>query len=40
MDMAISQYDKEYLRALVQYNKALQQRNVLLKERRISTWAA
>ena len=31
MDMAISQYDKEYLRALVKYNKALQQRNVLLK---------
>lgn len=31
MDMAISQYDKEYLRALVNYSKALQQRNVLLK---------
>ena len=31
MDMAISQYDKEYLRALVQYNRALQQRNMLLK---------
>lgn len=31
MDMAISQFDKEYLRALVRYNKALQQRNVLLK---------
>ncbi len=31
MDMAISQYDKEYLRALVRYTKALQQRNVLLK---------
>ncbi len=31
MDMAISQYDKEYLRGLVNYTKALQQRNVLLK---------
>lgn len=31
MDMAVSQFDKEYLRALVRYNKALQQRNVLLK---------
>lgn len=31
MDMAISQFNKEYLRALVRYNKALQQRNVLLK---------
>ncbi|MDD3624230.1 MAG: DNA replication and repair protein RecF [Proteiniphilum sp.] len=31
MDMAISQFDREYLRALVRYNKALQQRNVLLK---------
>lgn len=31
MDMAISQFDKEYLRALVRYNKALQQRNALLK---------
>ncbi len=31
MDMAISQFDKDYLRALVRYNKALQQRNVLLK---------
>lgn len=31
MDMAISQYDKEYLRALVNYGKALQQRNALLK---------
>ena len=32
MDMAVSQFDKEYLNALVRYNKALQQRNVLLKE--------
>lgn len=31
MDMAISQFDREYLRALVRYNKALQQRNMLLK---------
>lgn len=31
MDIAISQFDKEYLRALVKYNKALQQRNALLK---------
>lgn len=31
MDMAISQFDKEYLRALVRYNKAMQQRNALLK---------
>lgn len=31
LDMAISQFDNEYLRALVRYTKALQQRNVLLK---------
>ncbi len=31
MDMAISQFDKEYLFSLVRYNKALQQRNALLK---------
>ncbi len=31
LDMAISQFDKEYLRALVRYTKALHQRNVLLK---------
>ena len=31
MDVVISQYDKEYLDALIRYNKALQQRNVLLK---------
>jgi DNA replication and repair protein RecF len=30
-DMLISQYDKEYLHALIYYNKALQQRNSLLK---------
>jgi len=32
MDMVISQYDREYLEALVRYNKALQQRNTLLKQ--------
>ena len=32
MDMAISQFDKEYLRALVRYTKALHQRNMLLKD--------
>ena len=31
MDVVISQYDKEYLEALICYNKALQQRNTLLK---------
>ena len=31
MDMVISQYDNEYLNALSNYNKALQQRNALLK---------
>lgn len=31
MDVVISQYDKEYLEALIRYNKALQQRNILLK---------
>ena len=31
MDLVISQYDKEYLEALVRYNKSLAQRNVLLK---------
>ena len=32
LDMVISQYDKEYLNALIRYNKALAQRNALLKE--------
>lgn len=32
MDMVTVQYDHEYLDALVRYNKALQQRNVLLKQ--------
>ena len=31
MDMAISQHDKEYLAELINYDKALQQRNALLK---------
>ena len=31
MDVVIAQYDKEYLDALIRYNKALVQRNVLLK---------
>ncbi|MDR0988722.1 MAG: DNA replication and repair protein RecF [Prevotellaceae bacterium] len=31
MDVVISQYDKAYLDALIRYNKALAQRNVLLK---------
>lgn len=31
MDIAISQFDKPYLYALMRYNKALQQRNALLK---------
>lgn len=31
MDVVISQYDRAYLDALVRYNKALQQRNALLK---------
>lgn len=32
MDMIISQHDKSYLHALIQYNKALAQRNMLLKD--------
>lgn len=31
LDVVISQYDKDYLQALIKYNKALQQRNALLK---------
>lgn len=31
MDIVISQYDKEYLDALIRYNKAMLQRNTLLK---------
>ncbi|MDR0429681.1 MAG: DNA replication and repair protein RecF [Tannerellaceae bacterium] len=32
LDLIISQQDKQYLHALIQYNKALQQRNALLKK--------
>lgn len=32
MDVAISQHDKEYLAELINYDKALQQRNALLKQ--------
>ena len=32
MDVAISQHDKEYLAQLINYDKALQQRNALLKQ--------
>ena len=44
MDVVISQFDREYLEALIRYNKALQQRNALLKselepeEELISVW--
>lgn len=31
IDMVLSQFDKEYLHALIRYNKALQQRNAMLK---------
>ena len=31
MDVVISQYDNSYIEALSNYNKALQQRNALLK---------
>ncbi len=34
MDMVISQYDKGYLNALIRYNRALMQRNVLLRGER------
>ena len=34
IDMIISQHDKQYLNSLIQYNKAMTQRNVLLRERR------
>lgn len=35
MDMVIAQYDAPYMESLVAYNKALQQRNALLKEERL-----
>lgn len=31
MDMVISQFDKSYIQSLIRYNKALQQRNAILK---------
>ena len=34
MDVVISQYNKEYLGALIRYNRALQQRNALLRGER------
>lgn len=34
MNVVISQYDKEYLTALIRYNRALQQRNTLLRGER------
>jgi DNA replication and repair protein RecF len=34
IDLIISQHDRPYLNALIQYNKALMQRNVLLREQR------
>ena len=34
-DMIVSQYDREYLSSLIAYNKALAQRNALLKNHRI-----
>ena len=33
IDMIISQHDKQYLNALIQYNRALTQRNVMLRDR-------
>ena len=37
MDVVISQYDKGYLEALIRYNKALAQRNTLLKKEETAT---
>ena len=37
LDLIISQQDKNYLHALIQYNKALLQRNSLLKEQSLDT---
>lgn len=36
LDLIISQQDKQYLHALIQYNKALMQRNALLKEQSLN----
>lgn len=38
MDVVISQYDREYLDALIRYNKALLQRNTLLKMEEEPDW--
>ncbi len=37
MDIIISQQDKQYLHALIQYNKALLQRNILLKNQSLDS---
>lgn len=37
LDLIISQQDKQYLHALIQYNKALLQRNILLKNQNTDT---
>ena len=37
LDLIISQQDKQYLHALIQYNKALLQRNILLKNQSVDT---
>ena len=34
MDVVISQYDREYLASLIAYNRALQQRNAMLRAER------
>lgn len=39
MDVVISQYDAPYLEALMRYNKALQQRNALLKQEAEPDWS-
>lgn len=36
MDIIISQYDTEYLKLLISYNKALMQRNALLKQEQVA----
>lgn len=39
MDMVISQYDAEYLSAVMRYNQALKQRNVLLRSENEPDWS-
>lgn len=34
VDMIISQHDKQYLNSLIQYNKAMMQRNIMLRDHR------